>query len=864
MRRIFAPSAHEGNFRFLLVFGCVAVCLALIPLHSFAADTTIGLYADEAGSTCSFNDDNPGPLSAYVVVRPGSGGVSGVRFAAPIPSCFNATFLGESAPGFVLTAGSSPAGISLAFSSCQTQPVYALQIIYMNNGGTVPCCAFPLVADPAVGSLEATDCAYTSVPLQASTSYMNADASCACAATVTPPNTPSIVSPANGATSLNPTVTLVWTSSDPAGLSLACDLYLGTAPDPPLVASNLPGDGIWNYATPPLAFQTQYYWKVVARNSGGAETASPVWQFSTRPPVVQLIQPANGATAQSLTPLLKWGGPDANAPLMYEVFLGTDSSSLPKVAGPLAGKQYSPPALAPATYFWRVRAFDSGGAEGLSPTWSFTTNLPPSTPTLGSPANGATNVTNMPILHWNCSDPEGEWMTFDLYLGTTSPPPLYSTGHSGLTGGTAGGFVEVQSTYYWQVLARDPAGLTSLGPIWSFTTRNNTPPSAPNYVYPFNNQTAVPFYETLSWQQASDPDGQELTYDVYFGAVSPPPLVASNITQTSFATPGPQDFLTTYYWKILVRDSFGAETAGPIRSYTTKSENEPPDYPQGSPSGSDWPINTVIRWNSSDPEGEPLNFDLYFGTTTTPPLIADHDTSHVYDPGPLVPSTTYRWRVVARDPSGQETSSVLFSFTTASTASLPPYAPTNPSPANGATISSRTPLLSWHGSDPDGEPLQYQIIVAIGDIGTSIGTVNTPYIQMPYSLPSGVIHWWVEVFDGHWHTYGSGWYFIVNDNATGVETPASGLVLHQNVPNPFNPQTTIRYELPEQARVRLAIFDSQGRRISTLVNEDQNAGLQEVIWTGRDDAGNSVASGVYFYVLDTGKQRLTRKLVLLK
>lgn len=867
MKHANALKAHARHI--LFVIACGLLCVAFTPFHSFAADATIGLYADEAGSSCSFNGDDPGIVSAYVVVRPGDVGIQSVRFAAPIPSCFNATFLGESASGFVTASvGSSQTGVSMAFASCGTQPVYALQIIYMNNGGTAPCCAFPLVADPVVGHLEATDCAFASVPLQSTTSYMNANASCACAPVVTPPNPPSNFFPANGTTLVNPTVALSWTCTDPAGLPLTCDFYFGTSPEPPLVAADLPGVGYWNYQPLSLGFQTVYYWKVVARNAGGAETAGPVVQFTTRSPIVQLIQPSNGATNQPLAPTLKWGGPDANAPLQYDVFLGADPLSLPKVAGPIATKQYSPPALTPGTYYWKVRAFDSLGAEGWSATWSFTTNRPPAVPTLVSPADGATNVSNLPILKWICSDPEGGLLSFDLNLGTTTPPPLHSTGTS-FAGGTIQVAVQVQSTYYWQIVVRDAQGLTTSGPIWSFTTRDNTPPTAPSYTYPFANETALPLNTTLYWQDASDPDGQVLKYDVYFGATPSPPLVASDITQTSFATPGPQDYLTTYYWKILVRDSFGAEASGPVRSYTTKAPNEPPYPPQsGYPphTGTDVPINAILRWSSADPEDQPLNFDVYFGTNTSPPLVADHITEMTYDPGLLATSTAYYWRIVARDASGLESTNIVFYFTTASTSSVAPDPPSNPSPAPSATISSRTPLLSWHGSDPDGDVLQYEVYVTVGDYGGgSIGTTNQPYMQVTTPLPVGTIHWSVKAFDGHWYRNSPIWSFTINPSATPVlPGTIESVVLHQNVPNPFNPQTTIRYDLPASSHVRLSIFDTTGRRIRTLVDEEQSAGSREAVWNGRDDAGNSVSSGVYFYVLDAGKERLTRKLVLLK
>jgi hypothetical protein len=98
-----------------------------------------------------------------------------------------------------------------------------------------------------------------------------------------------------------------------------------------------------------------------------------------------------------------------------------------------------------------------------------------------------------------------------------------------------------------------------------------------------------------------------------------------------------------------------------------------------------------------------------------------------------------------------------------------------------------------------------------------------------------------------------------------VSTRALELTLYQNQPNPFNPETTIRYDLPAGAtRVRLLIADANGRRVRTLIDETQSGGTRSVVWNGRDDGGNPVSSGVYFYVLDAGKQRLTKKLVLLK
>ena len=88
--------------------------------------------------------------------------------------------------------------------------------------------------------------------------------------------------------------------------------------------------------------------------------------------------------------------------------------------------------------------------------------------------------------------------------------------------------------------------------------------------------------------------------------------------------------------------------------------------------------------------------------------------------------------------------------------------------------------------------------------------------------------------------------------------------LDQNVPNPFNPTTTIRYAIAGDNQVSLAIYDVTGRKVRTLVNERQRADVYRVNWDGINDRGQRVASGVYFYKLAAGKFTQTKKMVLLK
>ncbi|MBL7093745.1 T9SS type A sorting domain-containing protein [candidate division KSB1 bacterium] len=98
----------------------------------------------------------------------------------------------------------------------------------------------------------------------------------------------------------------------------------------------------------------------------------------------------------------------------------------------------------------------------------------------------------------------------------------------------------------------------------------------------------------------------------------------------------------------------------------------------------------------------------------------------------------------------------------------------------------------------------------------------------------------------------------------GNEAKLGNFSLFQNYPNPFNPETQISYQIPDDNFVSLRIFNSLGQEIRTLVNVNQQAGNFSVMWDGRDDFGELVGSGFYFYVLKAGEFRGTKKALLLR
>lgn len=104
----------------------------------------------------------------------------------------------------------------------------------------------------------------------------------------------------------------------------------------------------------------------------------------------------------------------------------------------------------------------------------------------------------------------------------------------------------------------------------------------------------------------------------------------------------------------------------------------------------------------------------------------------------------------------------------------------------------------------------------------------------------------------------------VDDDGGIKELVPTAYKLEQNYPNPFNPQTIISYSIPEQAFVKLCIYDINGTLVKSLLEGNQSAGSYQMIWNGENSTGIKVGSGVYFYRIQANSFVQTRKMILLK
>jgi ligand-binding sensor domain-containing protein len=147
--------------------------------------------------------------------------------------------------------------------------------------------------------------------------------------------------------------------------------------------------------------------------------------------------------------------------------------------------------------------------------------------------------------------------------------------------------------------------------------------------------------------------------------------------------------------------------------------------------------------------------------------------------------------------------------------------------------------------------------------GTGV-TFTSEEIELPTIAIQDVA---VDAFNQLWvATYCSGVYCYEIGQITdkGETVLDLSVMKHSNYPNPFNPTTTISFELEDASEVTVAVYDVRGRKVAELENGYRPAGRHDIVWNGRDDNENTLASGVYFYRILTAARAVNGKMILMK
>jgi len=320
--------------------------------------------------------------------------------------------------------------------------------------------------------------------------------------------------------------------------------------------------------------------------------------------------------------------------------------------------------------------------------------------------------------------------SYDVYFGDTNPPPKVSSNQSELE--FCPDNLEFDKTYYWQIVIWDDQGYSITGPIWSFTTRGNNPPNTPSNPNPENGETQAPINTCISWT-SDDPDGDDVTYDVYFGTSNPPPLVSNNQSSKTYCPDEILNFDTLYYWNIIAWDVYGEFTIGPSWYFKTEPNYAPyaPSDPDPADGATDVSIYKLLKWTGEDPnEGDIIKYDVYFGTESPPPLVAEDLNQEAYDPGEMDVDTIYYWQILSKDIGGKTTLGPLWYFITEEEHNYPPSSPDIDGPSRGAA--NEEICWTFHSEDPNNHYIRYNI-----DWGDGESEVTLYY---PSCTPKEICH----------------------------------------------------------------------------------------------------------------------------
>ena len=138
------------------------------------------------------------------------------------------------------------------------------------------------------------------------------------------------------------------------------------------------------------------------------------------------------------------------------------------------------------------------------------------------------------------------------------------------------------------------------------------------------------------------------------------------------------------------------------------------------------------------------------------------------------------------------------------------------------------------------------------------------YNYTDQALPNGSFEYWVTaIYSQGESSPGNVQVISITSESDNTITPAV-TALKGNYPNPFNPETTISFDLAKDSFVNIEIFNIKGQKVKTLISEQYKAGNHNVIWNGIDDNGRNVSSGVYFYKMSTENYNSINKMILMK
>lgn len=398
------------------------------------------------------------------------------------------------------------------------------------------------------------------------------------------------------------------------------------------------------------------------------------------------------------------------------------------------------------------------------------------------------------------------------------------------------------------------------GTILRTTTGGEIIPGAPALSSPPNNSTEVSQTPVLDWFDTYS----ALNYKTEISTIPNFTVISDSATVTNSEYTFNYGKLTggiTYFWRVRASNLNGTGPWSQVWNFATAQGPHPPvliSPPNGS---QNIPLIATLIWNTS---AGASNYRYRISDNPAFSTITDSGTTSSTQTtisGKLSSGILYYWQVRAYNSSGQSGGwCPTWKFRTIS----PPSAPVLISPPNGIIGVTYTPTLVW--SKPV-NAVNYKVQISTVwnfSIITDSATTSDTLYTVPFGKLSNYItyFWRVNAFNqmgsSPWSSTFSLTVLVTDIRKSGREIP-SVYNLYENYPNPFNPVTTIRFDLPKKSFVYLTVYDLLGREIVKLVQKELEAGIFNVTF----NAGN-LPGGVYFYKIEASNFSAVRKMIIVK
>jgi len=532
------------------------------------------------------------------------------------------------------------------------------------------------------------------------------------------------------------------------------------------------------------------------------------------------------------------------------------------------------------TYYLRVK----GSSNELWNLWSdwdtisFRMNSKPTIPTLISPKENITENTTSFIIN-ACTDNELDTIMYKFYLynDETQMSIIDSSQLIKNTTWVNSNILTENNTYWWRVKSFDGYEYSAFSSTKNFTY--NIPPSEFLLLNPQNFSEINILNPVFSWTSSFDSDpGDSVTYSLTLDG----PEIGINVynvgSDTSYILLDSLYDNIVYHWKVIASNCNGVtrENTGGYQSFTVNMGNDNPTTaePISPDSVIVLTLNPKFTWKAStDPDpNDSISYKMRVWNTTYRDSVVT-DSNSCFANIPLSDNSEYAWDVVVTDKTTGMSQSGNAKFWT----DLFPEAPAQfntISPTNNEVMEEAIVDLLWQNTvDPD--PMDYitytlryksthQDSIQWHEIDTDIDTSIT------LNLTLGQRYEWQVIAkdDDGFEILSDSSNFMTFDvgNVSGfafMDLPQD-FTLSQNYPNPWNPETRIKYGLPEQSDINLIIYNIMGRKIKEWNISNQNPGWHELVWNGTNNNGQSVSTGVYIYSLQAGDFIDTKKMVFMK